>query len=820
MRKTTIKKKLALIVLMQMLFVAFASANGKLPYISGEVRATGGSFIEGATVTIKSSADSSVIKNTLTDKEGKYSFEKVFTGNFFIQVQSLGYKNYTGTVLKQQDPGTTISIPVIVMEPVVKTEAEAVVNATVKKAPFEMKAGKILVNVDASPVNAGMNAHEILEKSPGITMDNDGNISIKGKQGVMVLIDGKPTYMGGTDLINFLKSMPGAQLDQIEIITTPPAKYDAAGNSGIINIKTKKTIIRGANASINLTSGQGRYNRSNGSINVNYRNDKWLVFGMGNLGTNNNYNIMNIERKIFEPGTENLIRTIKNYSHEIRKSNYSAYKAGVDYQMNKQNSLSLVFSGNFNENKVNNLPLSSIYNNQGLMSQLKSESGSTRDFKSGTAALNYRHNFKQKGHELTSDWDYASYNRGSTMQLLTKSYNGQGTQVGTPVLLNGDMPSTIEIISGKADYVFPSKTGWTLQAGAKASWVKTDSKVDYNRQQHGQWYKDDRSNHFLYDEEISAVYASVNKQFKNIDINFGLRGENTVSKGHQVINDSSFTRRYFNLFPTVGMGVRFNDKNSANFSYGRRISRPNYEDLNPFTMFIDSLTYGKGNPFLLPQFTHNLEVGYSWANIINATVNYTHTNDIITQLIKQDVENNLAYQMVENVNSMKQWGLALMSNIPIKKWWRANIYWNGSRNSYSGYYNNMPMAVTTYNMTVNAGNNFTFKKGWTADVSGWYVSRSTEGLIVINNVGLVNLGVGKQILKAKGNIKLSVRDAFYTQNFKGFVKYGDVDMNIRGYRDSRQVALSFTYKFGKNNIGQQKQRNSAAADEQNRVGGN
>jgi iron complex outermembrane recepter protein len=303
-----------------------------------------------------------------------------------------------------------------------------------------------------------------------------------------------------------------------------------------------------------------------------------------------------------------------------------------------------------------------------------------------------------------------------------------------------------------------------------------------------------------------------------------LRLENTIAKGHQLKNDSSFTRDYTSLFPNVGIGYNANEKNQFNFSYSRRITRPNYEALNPFVFFLDSLTYGQGNPYLQPQFTNNFEVSHTFNRFLTTTFNYTQTDDIITQLLKQDTEKKITFQTQENFSKMKQIGLAVSANVPVAKWWNANIYANVFNNHYSGIYQDDPVDIQFTSFMTNVTNSFTIgKKGWSAELSGWYRSKAAEGLLVANDMGAVNTAIVKQLFKKKATLKFGVRDIFYTQQFSGYARYSDVDVNVASRRDSRQFNATFSYRFGKNNIAPARRKTGGADDEQNRVnsgGGN
>ncbi len=778
--------------------------------------------IESATITLHNSSDSAVAKMSVADKTGKFEFENISLGKYFVSISAVGHEKGFSETIDLNPSNLVVTLKTIELIPSAK--AIAGVTVTSKKPLIEQKAGKTLINVEASPTNTGLNALELLEKSPGVTVDNDGNISLKGKQGVMILVDGKPTYMSGADLANLLKSMQSSSLEQIEIMTNPPAKYDAAGNSGIINIKTKKGLVKGMNGNANVNYTQGKYGRYNGGVNLNYRNNKLNLFGGVNGGKYEGYNKLLLNRKILNnDGT--LKTTIDQLSRPHFKGYYQNVKVGMDYNFSKKDVAGFVFNGNFHKGDEDPSSQANLRLPDGSLDYtLLSNGMNTRKSNNFTGNFNYKHIFDSTGREITADVDYADYKNRSNTRLNTLSRDKNG-QLGDPVVLLGYIPSDITIFSAKTDYVHPFKSGLKLEAGLKSSWVKTDNEVGYLRNQVSDA---SRNNHFLYDENINAAYAIFSKSFKKLELTAGLRLENTISKGHQLSNDSTFKRDYTNLFPNVGASFALNDKNQVNFSYSRRVMRPDYDDLNPFTFFLDSLTFGQGNPYLQPQFTNNFELSYTYNKFLTTTVNYTQTNDIITQMLKQNNEKNETYQTQENFNNMKQIGLAVMANFPVTKWWNMNLYTNVFNNHYSGIYSNGgkndPVDIQFTSFMGNMTNSFTIgKKGWSAELSGWYRSKAAEGIMVANDMFAVNSGISKTMFKKKGTLKLGVRDIFFTQQFSGYAKYSDIDVTIDSRRDSRQFNLSFTYRFGKKNIAPERRRKTGATDEQNRVntgGGN
>ncbi len=791
--------------------------NGK---IKGSVIDGSTKTIESATITLLRAKDSSVAKMSVADKSGNFAFDNIVFGKYLVSISAIGHETGYSETVELSESNSAVVLKTIELIPVAKTVTG--VTVTAKKPLIEQKPGKMVMNVDASPTNSGLNVLELLEKAPGVSVDNDGNISLKGKQGVMILIDGKQTYLSGADLATLLKSMQSNNLDQLEIMTNPPAKYDAAGNSGIINIKTKKSVIKGSNGNTNLSYTQGKYARLNGGVNLNYRNNKLNVFGGYNIGNYQGFNRLVLSRKFYDNGV--LDGSSDQVSRPAFKGVYNNVKAGVDYYFSKKDIIGFVVNGNFSHGDEGPESVSNLRDASGnITSILRSWSDNTKKFAGITTNFNYKHTFDSTGREISADVDYANYTNRNNTLLTTKTYDENDNDKFRDVALKGNIPSDINIYSGKVDYVHPFKSGLKLEAGLKTSFVKTDNQVSYLRNAGSGWIPDDRSNHFVYDENINAAYTTFSKTIKKWELIAGLRLENTISKGHQVSNDSTSKRNYTNLFPNLGVGYNANENNQFNVSYSRRVRRPDYESLNPFVFFLDSLTYGQGNPYLQPQFTNNIEVSHTFRRFLTTTINYSKTNDIITELLKQDTEKKITYQTKENFSTMQQLGLAVMANFQVKKWWSVNIYTNVFNNHYKGLYELVPVDIQFTSFMGNMTNSFAMGKGWNAEVSGWYRSKSAEGLLVANPMWAVNSAISKQILKKKGTVKLGVRDIFFTQQFSGYARYADVDVDIASKRDSRQFNLSFTYRFGKTNIAPARRKTGGASDEQNRVntgGGN
>jgi len=809
-----------------MVMASMAAMAQSATRIAGVVKDEQGNPVQSATVSLLRARDSGLVKTAVTSADGLYEFVNIKPGKYFASVSLVGFAKAGSAAFDAA--GSDINLPVIALKASTREIGEVVVQA--KKPFIESKIDRTVVNVEASPSSAGASAMDILEKSPGITVSSDGAISLRGKAGVIVMLDGKPTYMSSTDLANLLKNMPATALDQIEIMTNPSSKYDASGNSGVINIKTKKGRNAGFNGSFTLGVTTGIFNpngtlyiipKSQNSFNFNYRKNKINIFGNYNPNYFRGRNELTIDRNFYNngaiDGSSSLLTSFKfgNFNQSL--------KLGLDYNANKKNVFGVVISGFEFNGHPTPVTVSTIKDKNGaVQSTLVSNTANKIGFQNFTGNLNWKHSFDTLGTELTADLDYVKYSNVSDMTLTTDAFNGSGAQIGSTLYLKGHLPSLIDIWSFKSDFTHPLKNG-RFEAGVKSSIVTNDNLVAYTRQLPDKtWINDARSNHFVYEENINAAYVNYNTQIKKWSLQGGLRVENTIAKGRQVTNDSTFKRNFTNLFPSVFVSYEASKTNQLTLSYSRRITRPNYQDLNPFTYFLDSLTYRVGNPYLLPQFTHNFEFSYAYKSKLIITANYNTTNDVISQILKQNNTSKITYNTSENIARFTNFGLSITAPISFTSWWNANFFTNIYNNHYVGVYNADPIDISFTSFTANITNSFTFNKkaGFSGEISGFYRHKTVDQLAVIEPVYQVGFALQKQVLQGKGTLRLNVRDPFAWQKFTSVIRYSDVDVKAVARPDVRQATLTFTYRFGKNTPGSQpRRRTSGSQDEQNRVGG-
>ncbi|HEX2532781.1 MAG TPA: outer membrane beta-barrel protein, partial [Chitinophagaceae bacterium] len=588
-------------------FTLCAQAQTKTGTIEGTITDGRQKTVESATIALLRAQDSTTIKYAVADKSGRFQFEALPSGGYLVLVSAVGHgKTYSEKAILS-DEKTHIVLPALLLQPMAKDMAAVVVTS--RKPFIEQKIDRTVVNVDASVTNAGATALEVLEKSPGVSVDKDGNISLKGKQGVTVMMDGRPAYLSGAELSNYLRSLPASALDQIEIMTNPSSKYDASGNSGIINIKVKKNKQKGFNGNLSATYGQGRYWRSNGSLNLNYRTGKVNLFMNANTGMWSGFQRLDIHRKFRSGETGNLTAIFDQTSHMLRRNDFHSLKLGADVYLTSRTTVGFVTSGFINPENTTSRNVIRLMDADGKVDSV--DHAYTRNeqrWKNGTFNLNFRHQFDSTGRELTADVDYIRFDSERDQIFNNITRNNSETKLRESSL-RGDLPVSILIRSAKMDYTQTVAKDFKFEAGLKTSFVETDNNAGYF-QVYGNREEVDytKTNQFVYTENINAAYLNLNRQFKKFGVQAGLRYEYTRYKGHQFGNpdkgDSLFSRNYGNLFPTMFLSYTADKNNQFGLSFGRRIDRPAYQDLNPFLFFLDNYTYEQGNPFLKPQFTN------------------------------------------------------------------------------------------------------------------------------------------------------------------------------------------------------------------------
>lgn len=751
-------------------------------------------------------ATKAIVKTENPNAEGYFTFTAVSSNTYFIKVLENTKTKYIGQIFEANQ---NINLEVIrirldenILEEVVITKA---------KPYLERKDGKTILNVDSAIGSAGASVFELIERAPSVTIDNNDNISLRGKNGILVLIDGKQTALSGVNLVNYLKGISSGNVDKIEFITNPSAKYDAAG-SAIIDIKLKKGKKSGTNGTISSVYGQGMFPTSNNSVNINHGQEKYNLFGSYNFTYREGVNKLLLNRKFYQ----NEAFLNEYVQNNFLKINYrfQTVRFGADYSPNKKHTFGVLinrFSNNYDPYQNNS---TNVYNASNIL-ESKFNTINNSDEKRKNYAINLNHRFVLDtiGTELNSDFDFANYDSKTNQNFKTRYFDVNNIEIQNPYLLSGNVDGDLKILSFKSDFVTMLKSKIRFETGIKSSLVKADNNlVFYDVSSGTPIYDVSKSNHFIYDENINAAYINTNKEYKKWNFTVGLRVENTNIVGNQITTNSKFKNSYTQLFPTGIVSYNFNEKNSLEFNYSRRINRPSYDQLNPFKFFLDPTTYKEGNPFLKPQTTHNFELTHIFNQKITSTLGFGRTTNNITEVIAPSEEDPLiTVQTNKNLNTVDVAGLFLNIPLDMTKWWTTNC----SANFYYGFYSGTVANTTienqgnfTYNF--NTTNNFKLKKGFSAELTANYRAQEIYAFMNVNPVWFANIGFQK-VFENKSKLRLVVNDLFFTNQTTATTEFVGYFEKFRVTRDTRTVQISYTYNFGsgKNSV---KKKSGGAED--------
>lgn len=798
--------------------------------VQGQVTAVAGKPLEFTTLMLLKAQDSTLTKGAISDADGKFVFENVGAGRYLVAAQQIGFRKTYSVPFTIDEAHPAHELPALAMAEETKSLTE--VKVVAQKPFIEQQVDRTVVNVENSIVASGNTALEVLEKAPGVTIDRQNDqIQLKGKAGVIVYIDGKQTYLSQQEVSNLLKNTPSDNIATIEIITNPGSKYDAAGNSGIINIKMKKNKNFGTNGTFIAGTGYGWVNslagvrkdlpKFNSSLNLNHREGKVNLFGNYSYVNRQSAQLNEINRVIPYNGHKTYFDQTSFRPNQFAGH---SYKAGMDYFISQKSTIGVLLNGFANDwrSSGQNNSLISDDNHQ-VLTRPVTQTDMSNYLSNLTGNLNYKYDYG-KGREWTVDADYVHYGGQNTNNLSTKYYNAENVLFRPNQDVRNTMPSTINIVAFKTDYVLPTKNGAKWEAGLKSSYVNADNNTLYDtlQQEARQWLPDaSRSNQFKYNETINAAYLNyAGKIGKKLKVQAGLRAEHTHSIGTSVTLNQTVDRNYLNLFPTLFLSRQLDTNNVLNLSYSRRIDRPDYQNLNPFVFYLDPYTYQKGNPFLRPQYGNSVELTHVYKNAFTTTLSYSRTTDFINrETPRQIAAENVTYISPENLGHLDNISLNLSFPVMVAKWWRMQNNINSYYQTYQTIYSGTPYEVklVAYNLFVS--NNFTFSKTLSGEVSGWYNSASQYGFYRARPMGGFSLGVQQKVMDGKGSLKLNINDPFWLNRFSGRAAVQDIDLRVLSRWESRQIRLTFTYRFGNQNVKSARQRNSATSAEQNRVGG-
>ncbi|WP_133248549.1 outer membrane beta-barrel family protein [Pedobacter yonginense] len=791
-----------------LILICFFQVQAQTFKVSGQITDQTKKPLDYASVALIHLPDSVSLGLQVTTKEGVFEFKNIKAGRYFIKVLMVGFdkKQSLSFEVKEKD----------VLVPTVALKAQSIdlkeVNIISRVPVIDQKADRTIVNVEQMNT-AGDNALEVLSRAPGIKLDKDENIILKGKSGANIMIDGKMSYMSGAELTTYLKSLPGSVLSKIELITNPPASFDAAGTAGFINIKVKRNKMQGTNGNANLGGGYGKYEKVYGGLNLNYNIGKISSYVRLNAGRYNSFNRLTLNRAIGNTQYNQV-----NFWHPI--TNSLNYSAGADYFLNEKHTVGVMFKGYASPDETNVDSNSPNYNAIGVK-QGQVNMINPQENHSGNYALNFNYRFKMDtaGRELGFDADYVNYSNNKTERFTNTYFDGNDNLLGQPINLRNNGMGEVAIYALKLDYVHPITKTLKLETGWKSSWVTAQSDVRFDSLKTAGWINDARrTNAFNYKENINAGYASLNQSFKKIDIKIGIRLEQTLGNGFSSGTNTTIERKYWKLFPNLSASWAINDQNQLTASYRKSINRPSYRSLNPFAFYSDPYTALQGNPLLQPSYANNYELNYSLKNFRLLSVSYATTKGSEAEVIYQNDATKESISRPENLNQVSSLYFATGSPVDLFKWWNNNTEVSASYNKTTSPVQGSGFSAAQWSWGVSSDNTFTLPKNYALSLYGYYEAPSVSGLFKNLENYAINIGAKKTFWKKNATLSVKLNDVFATGKFRATLNYNNINTYWQNEWENRKVSVNLAIKFGNMKIKTARNRRTSTGEEEGRAG--
>lgn len=758
--------------------------------------------------------DGALVDGAVSDENGNFLIESTRTAKVKLVVSSIGYASFSSDPFdlipgKNKDFGTlTIS-----------DEMTGLDEVTIKASRPEIiiEPDKTIINVEGTVMAEGSNALDVIGRSPGIYVDQDGNINLNGRTGATVMINDRPTYMSAIDLANFLRSMSADNIKSIEVINNPSSRFDAEGSAGVINIQLKKNNIDGVFGNIQVGSQYNGQYAPTAGMTLNVKKGKWSTNGTFNYNEFAQFNDLEINRNF---ALEQGISSFYQDSRITSRYKTPSFNGSANYEINENQNLGLNVQASSSTDKTTNSSTTVVTSpGQDFNNYIESFNNSDGLRNRLFTNLHYDVKLDTLGSKLTADMDFTVMDTESS-SLLDNSYWAGNDD---PSFSFTDKISTLNdmyytIFTSKVDFTKSLKGGKTFESGLKGSWVKSDNDLDLGRAvNEGPFEQDPNSNRFIYSENILAAYASLKGSFsEKVSYQAGLRGEYSDIVGNSVTLNEVNKQNYFNLFPSFFIQHKVSEKYQIVYNANRRITRPNYRLLNPFVYFIDPLTSETGNPNLRPQYSNNLEMNHVINGAYQFTLGYSETEDAFMQVFIQDEEARTTTTFTDNFEKTRNANLRAIVPVEINKWWTTSNMVQVNYNQFKTPIGEDFLDVDQVSFMVRTQQNFTLPKGYKVEVMAMYLGPQIWGQGEIEGFGWVDAGVTKSVMKDKLSISVNGTDIFRTQLIRAKVQFANIDTNFQQYRSNQGVRFTLRYNFAKGESFRVKS-NSGSSEERNRL---
>lgn len=785
-------------------------------HLTGEVVGANGEIVPFATITLLEGE--AQVNGAIANDKGVFEFNHQLKAStvYTLKVSSMGYETVQVNFEQEANQLPQKAFGKLKLKHKARTLKE--VNVSGAQKVIEMDGSNIIFNVARSLTAQGTNALELLGRAPGVTVGTDNNISLNGKGGAAILIDGKQTYLSNREVAELLKSMSASEIKAIEIISSPSAKYDAAGTAGVINVKTLKSNMQGFSAALTSGLSYGVYLRNNQDVALNYRKNKLNVFG-------NYSHFIGYYSYLYGGDRIQAGKFYNSFTDDVDKRNKMGSRLGADFAIDKKNTIGILLNGNF----IFGGGITDTRTDIGIAqaNQIDQTLTAINDYyQQKTQRYNVNLNYKYEdtlGRIINFDADYGDFTKRAG-NLQTNKYTASNGTVLSDNLYRSLNAIDIGLRAIKADYTTRFWKG-KLETGLKFSSISADNDSRFLEVlPTGEFRDPDRSNRFVYREEIANAYVNYQKNVGKWQLQGGLRLENTASKGELdeisiVAGNMKMTERnYTNWFPFFSATVKPSANHNYSLSYSRRIDRPAYQNLNPFIYLLDELSFWQGNPFLAPQLSHRLLLQYVYKSSTIIGLSYTYTDKFSVE-VTDKVDDSKIVMTPRNLGVQQHLALTLTQTLSPAKWW--NITFNGvffGLNNDIDFGGGRELDLQQFAGRINLQQSFKLPYRFNVEVVGIYNSRKLAGANQFHRAtGQIDLGLQRNLMNDKATIRLIFADIYKGIQGNSVQSVGDLYIRNFSYFETRQVRLNFSYRFSSGNSKGPRTRSSALENEQGRI---
>ena len=763
--------------------------------LKGKLHDSKGAPVPFANVALLKAADTAFVAGTLTDSAGAYSMPAPAAGTYLLRFTAIGFTRNKTAPFDITDPAASKDFGTILLQPEVTTLQDVTVTAlrpTITQLPDRM-----VVSVEGTAMAAGNNAYTLLTKAPGVFIDGEGNISLNGRSGITIMLDGRLTYLSARDLRTLLESMSAENVKSIEIITNPSSKYDAEGTAGILNINLKKNTLQGINGSVY------------GSINHNFKQTGFTAGG--NLahkrGRWNSFLFLDGGRRV--GGRDATFTRIffgdpkTTYFDQVATGNFKAegppsVRLGTDYTLNEKHSIGFMAAFTTNTAHSDFLTETLIGNAPKTPYQaIDADNFNSNTYTNYTGNVHWVNKIDTLGTQLSADFDFVkitNQGEGHFYNYFTDVQSGQQTRD----FLYTSTPNGYNIYSGKADFVRPLKGKHKIESGIKASRVISDNDSRFYFANGGLVLDPLRTNHFKFHENIYAAYFNWSGPIsKKVTVQTGLRAEQTENTGRQLTTEQDSSRSYLGLFPTLFVQQKVTDNYSINWSYSRRLSRPNYGNLNPFRAYRDPYTWWEGNPGLRPQYTHVFSVAQAFKKIYHLTLSYLRHTDVITEVPTLDVEKNITIYTIGNLDKGHNVSATALAPIKITKKWDTQ---NTAVLAYAKFTTvtmNGPLQNDQVFYMLQSNHTILLPANIRMELNLMYRGPAANGLYIMDAMHRVDVAFKRSFLKKKLDLTINGNDLFKGMRYLWTTDIGGNVNDFDQYFRFRSIGATVRYNFSR-----------------------